>query len=243
MHKILAFVVLVLATSGTQPTVLAQGAIDADLARIYQEYLSFKGRPDVGRLVQLDQELRRLMPYWSWDGPAASSQNYRQAYDAIGVSPLLFEPAFLSYSGKLLREAHIWDPKSRRNFTLYSTVFGPEGEAGNALPSPIAAGAYLREFPSGPFAFHAHLAVANFFADLFKVIEAEEAGERIEYKYECFKTYITKDPLPGQRTNAQAQAVEHYTALARLRPDIGTLAEWLAELQHGESRGWHYCAD
>lgn len=76
---------------------------------------------------------------------------------------------FLAIRGKLLREAHRLDPKAYRSYTLYSTVFSAEGEAGDEIPSPTAAEAYLKEFPSGPFVVQTHLALAHFYADLFTV--------------------------------------------------------------------------
>lgn len=243
MNRIVIVMVVLVATFEVQLASYGQSAPDVELARVYKEYLSLKGKPDVARLVELDQELRRLIPYWSWEGEPASSQNYRPEYQAIGVSRAMFEWDSLVYSGKLLFEAHRLDPRSRRSYTLYSTVFGAAGEAGNSFPSAVAAGAYLQEFPTGPFALYAHLAEANFFADLFKVIQAEEAGEYRSYKYDCFKTYITKGPLPPQRTKAQGIAVEHYLTLTRLRPDIKVFAEWLSDMQKGQSQGWHYCAD
>lgn len=243
MNRIVVVFVIVVATFGTRLASYGQTEPDTELARIFSEYSSFGGQPDIGRLVQLDQELRRLIPYWSWEGAPASSRYYRPEYQAIGVGPAMFESDSLVYSGKLLLEAHRLDARSRRSYTLYSTVFGAEGEAGNSLPSPVAARAYLQEFPSGPFALHAHLAAANFFADLFKVLQAEETGESRGYKYECFKSYIAKAPLPSQRAKAQAQAVEHYLALTRLRPDVKVFAEWLSDMQKGQSQGWHYCAD
>jgi hypothetical protein len=243
MNRVIVIFIAVLAISGARLASYGQTSPDAELARIYNEYSSFRGELDVGRLVQLDQELRRLLPYWSWEGVPASSQNYRPDYEAIGVGRAMFEPGSLVYSGKLLLEAHRKDPRSRRSYTLYSTVFGVEGEAGNSLPSPVVALAYLQEFPNGPFALYAHLATANFFADLFKVIQAEEAGKPRDYKYECFKTYIAKGPLPPQRSRAQAQAVEHYLALTRLRPEVKVFSEWLADMQKGQNQGWRRCAD
>ena len=174
MKRGLVFLALVFGVFGDRLASQSRGTHEADLERIYQEYSSSRKRPDVSRLVQLDDQLRRLIPYWNWEGSPASSKNYRPEYSAIGVRPALFEPDSLSYSGKLLLEAHRRDPKSHRRYTLYATVFGAEGEDGNALPLPTAAKAYLDEFPKGPFAVSAHLAAANFYADLFKVIRAEE---------------------------------------------------------------------
>jgi hypothetical protein len=241
MKRVLIVLVVVLGVFGNLHSSESQEALDTALQRIYKEYLSFGGKPDVGRLVLLDQELRRLLPRWVWEGPPALSKNYRPEYKTIGVTPTVFDPDSLSYSGKLIVEAHERDPKIQRSYTLYSTVFDEEEDGG--MPSPAAAKAYLQEFPSGPFAFQAHLAIANFYSDLFQVIQEEEAGMPRDYKYDCYQTYIVKGPLPPQRTDAQAQAVEHYLAATRLMPKVEELAEWLAEMRIGKINGWHYCED
>ncbi len=237
----LILLVVFWAAFGNLLSIESQGTLDTALERIYKEYSSSRGQPGVGRLVLLDQELRRLLPSWSWEGAPAASKNYRPEYKTIGVTPALFEPSLLSYSGKLLLEAHKRDPKIQRSYTLYSTVFGNKEEAG--MPSVTAARAYLQEFPSGPFAFQAHVAIANFYSDLFQVFQEEEAGVPRDYKYDCYQQYIVKGPLLSQRTNAQAQAIEHYLAATRLMPTVNELAEWLAEMRTGKINGWHYCGD
>jgi hypothetical protein len=241
MKRVLIVLGVVLAVFGSLLSSESQGVLDTALERIYKEYSSFRGQPDVSRLVLLDQELRRLLPSWSWEGPPPLSKNYRSEYKTIGVTPTLFEPTSLSYSGKLLIEAHQRDPKIQRSYTLYSTVFGEVEEAG--MPSPSAAKAYLQGFPTGPFVFQAHLAIANFYSDLFQVIQEEETGVPRDYKYDCYQKFISKGTLPPQRTNAQAQAVEHYLAVTRLKPKVKELAEWLADMRTGKINGWHYCGD
>jgi hypothetical protein len=225
------------------PSLFSQELVAVALDRIYQEYDAQAKRPDAARLVLLDQELRRLVPHWSWDGAFASSKGFRPIYESIGVTPALFEPELLSYSGKLLLEAHRRDPKVRRSRTLYATVFGEDGEAANALPSLDAGRAYLREFPTGPFAVHVHLALANFYADLFKVVQRELAGEPRDYKYDCFRAHLNGSSLITQRRLAQEESVRHLVVLVRIRPEVRMFAEWLANMQSGRSEGWHYCAD
>ena len=221
----------------------SQDAIDVSLERIHREYLALRKQPDVGRLVLLDGELRRLFPTWYWEGPWVDSSRLRPGYDALGIRTSLFEAAFLGYSGKLLREAHRLDPKAYRSHTLYSTVFSADGEAGDEIPSPTAAEAYLKEFPSGPFVVQTHLALAHFYADLFKVIRSEETRLGRTYKYDCFQKYISSAPLAEQRTRAQQRGVAHYVAVDRLHPKVESLARELTEMREGRSDGWHYCAD
>jgi hypothetical protein len=225
------------------PFVQTQITREAALESIRREYQASGGRPDVELLVRLDQQLRALIPYWSWDGQPLTLKESRRTYEDIGVEPLLFEPDLLGYSGKLLREAHAIDPHSHRQFTLYATVFGTEGEMGNTPPMPQAAKAYLKEFPNGPFALQTHLALGNFQSDLFQAIQGAEAGDRESQKYECYRAYVMNAPLSVQRRQAQVSAVEHYGALTRLRPDVREFADWLAQVGRGRVEGWHYCAD
>ena len=221
----------------------SQGTTDVELERIYREYRTLASRPEVGRLVALDQRIRRLVPYWNWQGPSADAKNYREAYEVIGVRPMLFEAGSLAYSGKLLFEAHRLNPNSHRSYTLYATVFAEAREADTTPPSPAAAKAYLKEFPRGPFAIDVHLALANFYSDLFNVISAEAAGASRDYKYDCYKEHIAPGALAPQRDYAHAQVIEHYRAVLRARPQLAEVAEWLSAFQRDPGYGWHYCGD
>jgi hypothetical protein len=223
----------------------AQDTLAVALDRIYREYSSQQARPEVGRLVLLDQELRDLIPYYDWQGrPTAKASSSRPEYEDMGVSPAMFEPEFLTYSGKLLLEAHAIDPNSAfRSHTLYSTVFGPEGEVSSGVPSPEAAEAYVREFPAGPFSVHAYLALAHFYDDLYKVIRREEAGRRIDYKYDCYKAYLTQDDLSQQARIAQELGIRYYEQLLRRLPRNEDEARRLANLRTGKEGAWFYCSD
>jgi len=225
------------------PFVQAQDTREAALEYIQREYQVAGGRPDVETLVRLDQQLRALLPHWNWEGKPLSIKANPRNYEDIGVEPAVFEPDVVGYSGKLLREAHAIEPRSHRQFTLYGTVFGIQGETGNQPPNPEAAEAYLKEFPNGPFGLQSHLALGNFQSDLFQVIQGAESGDRENYKYECYRAFVTNAPLSAQRRQAQASAIEHYGALTRLRPDVHEFADWLAQARRGRFEGWHYCAD
>ena len=112
-----------------------------------------------------------------------------------GIFPEPFERDVLTYSGKLLAEAHAHNPNSPfRSYTLYSTIFGKAGETSNGVPSPDAAEAYVREFPQGPFIVDVHLVAAHFYDDVYKLITLEEAGQRIGYKFDCYDTYLKAQP-------------------------------------------------
>jgi hypothetical protein len=218
--------------------------VAAVLEQIYGEYFSDRDRPDVARLVRLDQQLRELFPHYFWERrPPVEAKYYKHEYESIGVSQALFDSDFLEYSGKLLREAHTLDPHSTyRSYTLYSTIF-EQGEK-NSVPSPDAAQAYVREYPSGPFIVHVYVALAHFYDDLYKVIKLEEAGQRIDYKYDCYKAYLSAEPLAEQRLAAQDAGIRNYERLLDLLRENDDEARYLAELRSGDNLWrWFYCGD
>jgi len=221
----------------------SQDAMGEALQRIYNEYSSQQSRPDISRLVVLDQQLRDLVPYHAWQGrPWLEARYYRPEYESMGVSTALFEPDFLTYSGKLLAEAHARDPNSAyRSYTLYSTVFGDVGEPANGAPSPTAAEAYLREFPAGPFGVHAAMALAHFYHELFQVIQA--AAQGMDYKNHCYGKYLDATPLPEQQKRAQETAIRYYERLLELLPQNDSEKQHLADLRRGSSYYGFYCGD
>jgi hypothetical protein len=138
MNRLVKLVVLsVLACAAVPESLHAQDATAVALDRIYREYGAQKGATDVAVLVRLDQQLRNLVPYYTWQNRPWLSANYFDTkYKEIGLAPALFEPSVLTYSGKLLLEAHTKNARSPlRSSTLYSTVFGAAGETSNGLPS------------------------------------------------------------------------------------------------------------
>ena len=240
LNAAILVLVMILAPEG----VAAQDAIATALDRIHREYSS--GPMDTARLVLLDRELRGLIPYYSWQERPSLPATYLQAgYGSIGVRPALFEGVTLTYSGKLLAEAHSNDPHSPfRSHTLYSTIFWREGRRSTDMPSPDAAKAYVNEFPQGPFIVEAHLILAGFYDDLYKVITLEEDGRRTDYKYDCYKTYLTAKPLPEQRQIARESAIRHYERLFELLPLYADLKPHLVGLREDRpTRGWFNCGD
>lgn len=69
----------------TAPLAFAQDGVSVSLNRIHREYLALRSRPDVGRLVLLDQQLRRLLPYWSGVGSPIGSSAFEPEYEQLGV--------------------------------------------------------------------------------------------------------------------------------------------------------------
>ena len=208
-----------------------------------REYSS--GPMDTARLVLLDRELRELIPHYSWqERPWLRATYLKVGYESIGVHAGLFERDFLIYSGELLTEAHSNDPNSPfRSHTLYSTIFGREGRRSTDMPSPDAAEAYVNEFPQGPFIVEVHLILAGFYDDLYKVLTLEEDGRRIAYKYDCYKAYLTVEPLPEQRRIARESAIRHYERLVELLPLYADFKRYLVDLREDRTHGWFNCGD
>jgi hypothetical protein len=149
----------------------------------------------------------------------------------------------LLYSGKLLREAHAVDGQAFRSYTLYSTLFTEDGEDGSQPPDPAAAKAYLREFPRGPFAIHANLALARFYEDLFRFIGIAIVDDSVDFFEGCYRRYVGTTPLAQQRLAAQRAAVGYYERLTQLLPQSVIMGKALAGMRKGESEGWNFCGD
>jgi hypothetical protein len=207
------------------------------LRRAHEQYLEARAARDATRLATIDGDVRavmasrRLMPFGL----------FRRGYEVLGLQRAVFEAELLAYDGKVLREAHAFDPHSgARPFTLFSTIF-PKGEAYVDVPDVAAARAYLREFPEGPFAADVHHVLADFHDDLYKAIRAGE--QLIDYKRACFARFITSRPRQMQLDTAQRAGVDHYQRVLALRPG-DQRARWsLQALTNGSTDGWHYCAD
>ena len=186
-----------------------------------------------------------MIPYYDWrERPGLSATYLRPDHADIGVSPGLFERDLLTYSGKLLVEAHARDPNSPyRGYTLYSTIFGESGETSTEVPLVSAAEAYLREFPQGPFVIDVHIVAAHFYNDLYQVVALEQSGRRIDYKFECYNRYITAQPLSVQRATAREAAIRYYERLVELLPMEVNQARYLEDLRQESPHGWFFCGD
>lgn len=218
----------------------AQSSIDTALARIYSEYTNALSRREVALLVSIDRELRTLIE--SRESVFAGS--LRPEYEDLGVSRALFEPSLLVYSGKVLLDAHQISPRSRwRNHTLYSTVF--VGGQDGGIPNVQAARAYLREFPTGPFAADVYLHLGHFRDDLYKVLVglADPDGPP-DYKLDCYRNYVTKQSYRVQQKAAQNAAIANYQQVLLLRPGDDQARLGLAEVSKGDGlHTWYFCPD
>ena len=103
------------------------------------------------------------------------------------------------------------------------------------------------EFPRGPYVAKTNFILASFYDDLAKVIAAliENEKENKDYKYDCFLSYLTKDPYPIQLNKAKASALEYLDKVLVLTPESERknmlLEYWY--VNSGETFSWHWCAD
>jgi len=230
--------------------VAGQDTLDAMFARIYSDYQRLQIRPDVGGLVLLDEELRRILPHYVSDnyvGPNGKrfveASYLRSGYEDLGLLRASFEPDLLNYSGKMLRDAHRINPRSPyRRYTLYSTLF-PRGEDVGEIPALGAARSYLREFPRGPYAADVNLVLAHFQDDLYKLLRDMLKGQEADYKKECYGPYLSSKPYREQLRAARDLGVVYYRRVLALRPKETRAGEDLPQLLNGNSISWFFCPD
>ena len=215
----------------------APPSLQTALRRAHAAYVEGRAARDVPRLAIVDGDLRALMAARR----LVSVHELRPGYEELGLRPALFESEYLTYTGKVLRDAHAIDPHSpARPFTLFALVF-PNGEDGWELPDAAAGRAYLREFPDGPFAAETHAALARLYFDLFQILSANKqsaAGKR-----ECFQRYLTTGPPAAQRVAARRHGLAHYQNAVALRPRDRQLRSEMQALAAGAPTGGHYCSD
>lgn len=219
----------------------AQSSIEAALARVYSAYTGAVSSGDVALLVALDRQLREMIA----PGETVFVGALPSEYEKVGVSRALFEPSTLAYSGKVLLDAHQISPGSPwRNFTLYSTVFAG-GQDWGGIPNIRAARAYLREFPTGPFAADVYLQMGHFRDDLYKVLLglADPAGPP-DYKLDCYRRYVTQQSYRVQQQAARRAAIANYQHVLVLRPGDEEARRGLAHLYQGDALlTWYFCPD
>lgn len=211
------------------------------LEGIHARHLKAIAQKDIGELVRLDGQLRRLFDDpWRESHTLFDANYFRPEYADLGISVGHYSDA-LGYSGQLLAEAHHINPLSPyRRYTLYSELVG-DG-SGYEPPDMALAKRYLREFPRGPFAPDVHLVIAMFNDDLFKFVKGHSRGEPRDH--DCYQKFVTKEPLALQMRRAQQTAATHYEEYLRLRPGHRDVVGFLADLREGPLiAGWFYCGD
>jgi hypothetical protein len=88
------------------------------------------------------------------------------------------------------------------------------------------------------------MGLAHFYDDLYKVITLEQIGQRIDYKYDCYRRYLSARPLSEQQRAVQELGIRYYEQVVRLDPGNQDEARYLRELRQGSrDSGWFYCGD
>jgi len=157
------------------------------LEEIHARHDTAIAKKDIGELVRLDGELRRLFDEpWRESHTLFDAKYFRPEYSDLGISIGHYSDA-LGYSGRLLAEAHQLNPQSPyRRYTFYSALAG-DG-SGYESPDMAVAQSYLREFPRGPFAPDVHLIIAMFNSDLFKFVRDRSRGEPLDH--DCYTRFL-----------------------------------------------------
>lgn len=215
--------------------------LDRVLPQLHAEYVEIKKAPTVEKLVLLDGKIRRLFGGWSecqtrdYDGKSFDHHQYAPMGLYIGYMEVL------TYSGKLLADAHRMNPRSKyRKYTLYSTILSDHSPSDlGVMPNIKAAYQYAREFPTGPFIEDTLHIIADFHKDLFMVLRDNHR----DYKYDCFKPYITKASYREQMSHAKSVAQSYYQKVLALNPNNNSARESLERINKGKINAWSFCAD
>ena len=156
--------------------------VRAELNAISLEYRASEKSQTVEKLVAMDHRLRALLSNRPICNGAGDDNGLDTPPDAaIGVLVEHYSVMFW-YSGKMLAEAHRLNPRSPlRSSTLYATVerVSPDGKFSAGTPDFKAAKTYLHEFPSGPFALDATMALAKGYGHAYATLNLspEMAGQ------------------------------------------------------------------
>ena len=191
-------------------------------------------------LVDIDYRIRALLERRPRYRPCADDSGiYEPLWENIGVN--LGYSVELAYSGLLLEKAHRAKPNSSlRRFTLFSTIFGTKPYNGlGVMPDIKAAFTYASEFPDGPFAKETFRVIADFHKDLFMVLRDNQS----DYKYDCYKSYITKSPIQAQKQQARRIALAYYGKALEIDPTNEDLRALSNDVDSETVKVWSFCAD
>lgn len=226
--------------SGSSNQCQGKDQIVQAIDHINDEYRKAEKQITIEQLVIFDQKLRRLLSgkyiiYPCNDDGLSWSRKYMK----IGVYVGHFGD--VSYSGILLVRAHKVNPYSKyRKYTLYSTIYGEhEFDAYGVMPNLQMAYRYKKEFPSGPFIGKAYLTLGGFYKDLYMVLR----DNLRDYKYDCFKRYISGEPYEKQMRRAKRLAESYYRLLLAIDSSDSRNKEILSQIKDGTVRAWSFCGD
>ena len=215
------------------------------LERIFQDYQALEKPKDIQRLVELDAELKKLEREVQKKGIAPIF--FKKKHKLIGVEGD-HQSDQMVYSGKLLVEAHKINPNSAyREQTFFSTVENKSKYGLGEMPSVGQAKKYLREFPEGIFAGEVNLILGSFYDDKAKVLrDLSDPKYEKDYKFDCFKEYLSKDSYQTQLVKARRSAIFHLSKAIFQTAELAQkkrIQEELTKVKNGTSSGWYWCAD
>lgn len=105
------------------------------------------------------------------------------------------------------------------------------------MPDIKAAFTYASEFPNGPFAKETFRIIADFHKDLFMVLRDKNQ----DYKYDCYKPYVTKQPIKTQKERAKRTALKYYRL--EIEPSNQEVNTFLHNVDNETVKAWSFCAD
>jgi hypothetical protein len=215
------------------------------LERIFQDYQALEKPKDIQRLVELDAELKKLESEVQNKG--IMREFFKKKHKLIGVEGD-YQSDQMVYSGKLLVEAHKINPNSAyREQTFFSTVENKSKYGLGEMPRVGQAKKYLLEFPEGTFAGEVNVILGSFYDDKAKVLrDLSDPKYEKDYKYDCFKEYLSKDSYQTQLMIARRSAIFHLNKAITQTTESAKkkrIREELVEVKKGTSSGWYWCAD
>ena len=226
-----------------------ENLVTDQLERVYARY-SVVGAvlpaARIGRLVELDQDIRKLIDVpWTIANRSLDKKYWKEKYQTIGVGVGHYSES-LEYSGKLLADARVLDSALAHGaHTRYAGICGGLGSFTGPcqMPNLEAALSYAKAFPKGPFIEDTLITLGNFYDDLYKALQEPKQG----YKYECFAKYMASERVAEQREVARTTAIRYYASVLALgsvnRASNQAIKNWKGGLESKESFGWHFCAD
>lgn len=240
VQKICFFICIALSCTFSNAASYAQR-----LERIFQDYQALGKPKDIQRLVELDAELKKLEREVQDKG--IMPEFFKKKHKLIGVEGD-HQSDQMVYSGKLLVEAHKINPNSPyREQTFFSTVENKSKYGFGEMPNVSQAKKYLLEFPEGTFAGEVNVILGSFYDDKAKVLrDLSDPKYEKDYKYDCFKEYLSKDSYQTQLVKARRSAISHLSKAITQTTDLAKkkrIREELVEVKNGTSSGWYWCAD
>lgn len=210
------------------------------LPQFYDEYKRVERAPTIEKLITLDGKVRRLVNNQPDYYPCDEKKIWRVEYNEFGLYLGYWED--IAYSGELLTKAHRLNPQSEyRKYTLFAAVQVVRDLG--VMPNVKAAHQYAREFPDGPFIEETLSILADFNKDLFMVLRNDLRNSPRDYKYDCFRPYISKSPHFVQMNRAKSEAIKFYKKVLAVNPHNIRATEFLKEINDGTVDGWSFCAD